>query len=235
MGGLLGILTIVDPPIALQSVPSGAAGHELPDAAGAYPRERQRVKARLRLREINQILRDALLFQDAANHVFIAARPDQRVFQRATPTTGEVRDISGDLIGHHQGQIRTGGFDFRFGLGFYVRVYRDGSFVRFVDGRGFRLLLGEAVSLLQGLHVEAVDAFDDAIKFVFQARIGVDFQIAAQEQIEGAIKVLTGGIKMTGFVVVLASSVFLFNFCNEVRDRICGRRGCRCLRPGLRR
>ena len=59
--------------------------------------------------------------------------------------------------------------DFGFGLGLDVLVDRRSEFVGFVNRRRFRLLLGKAVALLQGGKFEAVDAVEDAVKFVRQA------------------------------------------------------------------
>ena len=58
-GGFFGILAVVQPPVALQAVAGGAAGHELPHAAGAGARKRQRMKAGFGLRQVNQVLRHA--------------------------------------------------------------------------------------------------------------------------------------------------------------------------------
>ena len=62
-GGLLRVLAIVDPPVALQAVQHARAGHELPHAARACPRQRQRLETGFRLRQVNQVLRNAFFLQ----------------------------------------------------------------------------------------------------------------------------------------------------------------------------
>ena len=81
--GLLRILAVIHPPVALQAVAARPAGHELPDSTSADSRQSERVEARFGLRQVNQILRNALFLQDAANHRVVAARANQRVFERA--------------------------------------------------------------------------------------------------------------------------------------------------------
>ena len=81
--GSLGILAIVDPHVVAKPVSASPAGHKLPDAAGADPRNCQRMESGLGLREIDQILRDALLFEGGDDHVVVAARAGKSAFEDA--------------------------------------------------------------------------------------------------------------------------------------------------------
>ncbi len=219
-GRFLGILAFVHPPAALQSIAFGAAAHELPHAAGAGAGNGQGVESRFGLGQIDEFERDAFFAQDAADHVFVTPAASQSALQGAVTVVGEIVDEAGHLIGHDQRQSGAGGADFGFGFGFQVCVRGGVEVVGFVDGRGFRLLLGEAVALLQSGHFQAVGAFEDAIKFLLQAIVGAQVETAAQQLVEGGIKILFGGFEMTGAIVFLAGLIFLFHAGNQVAHGI---------------
>ena len=71
--GFFGILAVIDPPVALESVAFGAAAHELPHAAGSRSRNCQRMKTGFGLGKIDELLGYSLLPQNAVDHVFVAA------------------------------------------------------------------------------------------------------------------------------------------------------------------
>ncbi len=72
----------------------------------------------LGLRQIDQILRDAFLFQGGHDHVVVAAGAGKGALEDAASATREVGDVAGDLVGHHQRQVGVRVLDFglRFGL-----------------------------------------------------------------------------------------------------------------------
>src|SRR5271155_3237860 len=70
--GFFRVLPLVNPPGVPQSVFHAAIGHELPDASRARSREGQRLERTFRLRQINQVLRNAFLMQDSPDHFAIA-------------------------------------------------------------------------------------------------------------------------------------------------------------------
>src|SRR6202008_3538775 len=104
---------------------------------------------------------------------------------------------------------------------------RYGGLVRLVDGGRFGFLLGESISLLERLHFKAIDALDNAVEFTLQARIGIDFQIAAQQQVEGMIEILTSCLEVPGRVILLARLVLLLNLGDQVGHRVGRRRRSR--------
>ena len=77
------------------------------------------------------------------------------------------------------------------------------SFVSFVNRRGFRLLLGKTVALLQGGKFEAVDAVEDAVKLARQAVVGMEIESAAQKLVEGGVEILLGGFEVPSTIVIL--------------------------------
>src|SRR5579872_4124864 len=98
---LLRILPFINPPVALQAVSLGAAGHELPHAASSRTGERQRMESRFRLREIDQVLRNAFFLENSLNHLLIATATRQRMLEGGTSAAGEVADVSSYRIGQH--------------------------------------------------------------------------------------------------------------------------------------
>src|ERR1700733_1440703 len=170
---LLRILPVIDPPAAFESVALSAAAHELPHAASPSARNSQRMESRLRLREINQFLRNAFFPQNAPNHILVAARASQSTLQRPAPAIGKIINIAGNLVGHDQRQIRMRRLDLGLGLCLYALVNRRSSFVGLVNRSRFRLLLGKAVPLLQGGELKCIDAIENAIELALQTIIRV--------------------------------------------------------------
>ena len=123
----------------------------------------------LGLGQVDQVLRDSFFFQGAADHVFVAAGAGQGSLYGASSAIGEVADEAGYLVGHHEGQVGAGGLYFGFGFGFDLLVDCGSLLVGFVDGGWFRLLLGEAVALLQRGYFQAVDAVENAVQFLLEA------------------------------------------------------------------
>jgi hypothetical protein len=108
-GGFLGVLAVVDPHVVVKARTAAAAAHELPDAASARPRNRQRMESGLGLRQIDQILRHAFLFQSCHDHVVVAAGAGKGALEVAPSAIArEIGDVAGDLIGHHQRQVGMG-------------------------------------------------------------------------------------------------------------------------------
>ena len=71
------------------------------------------------------------------------------MFQGWSPAGGEIIDIAGHLVGHHQRQIRVRGLDFRCCFGLQVRINRIiRDRIGFINGRWFGLLLGSGIALL---------------------------------------------------------------------------------------
>ena len=60
------------------------------------------MEAGLGLRQVNQVLWDALLLQHPVNHVAIAAATNQRMLQGAATAGGEIVDVADHRVGEHQ-------------------------------------------------------------------------------------------------------------------------------------
>ena len=185
------------------------------------------------LRQKDEILRNALLLEGAADHLVVLAGAGERALDGAASAIGEVVDVASDLVGHHQRQVGVRGLDLGLGLGLHGLVDGGRAFVGLVDGRGLGLLLGESVSLLERGEFELVDAVEDAVEFGFEAIVGLEVESAAEELVEGGVEVGLGGFEMAVAIVVLAGLVFFFDAGDEVADGIDGERlFCRALRIG---
>ena len=80
---------------------------------------------------------------------------------------GEEVDIGGDVVVDHEGKIGLGGGEVGVGLGHDVGIDDEGDVAGGFGGGGFGLG-GEAVALLERLHLQAVDLVHDAVEFVLQ-------------------------------------------------------------------
>src|SRR5579872_6266632 len=214
-GGFFGILPVVKPPILLQAVCFGSASHKLPHSSCPCSGQRQWMEARLGLRQINQILRNSFIAQRLLNHRAITATARQRGLKRPTTPRREVIDITRNLIGHHQRQIRVRCLHFGFCLCLDVLIYRESGLVSLVDRCWRRFLLGEPVTLLQRLQLQAIYPIQDLIKFLLQSLVRADVQRAREQQIESAIKTFFGGFQVPGLVVLLTSLIFLLDLCDQ--------------------
>src|SRR5205807_8447248 len=76
----LGVLAFIDPPGMPKSVFLPAVGHELPDSPRPRARKRQRLERAFRLRQVDQILWQALFPQHAGNHLAITPGATQSGF-----------------------------------------------------------------------------------------------------------------------------------------------------------
>ena len=138
------------------------------------------------------------------------------MFESAASAVGEIIDIAGNLVGHHQRQVGMRTFQFGFGLGFDILVDGGRQFIGFVDRRRLGLLLGESVALLEGGGFEAIDAVEDAVQFLLQTVVRFEVESIAQELVKGGVEIELCGFKVTRLVVVLAGLVFLLYPCDQV-------------------
>ena len=83
--GFFRIAAVVDPVAAVEIVFLAARRHKLPDAARPGARNRVRLESALGLRQIDQVLRHALLREYAANHVAVAPGPVETVLDDRPP------------------------------------------------------------------------------------------------------------------------------------------------------
>ena len=134
-GGFFRVLTLIHPPIAAQSVAGGAAAHELPHTARRGAGKRQRLEARLSLRQIDEVLGHAFFAQDALDHLAIAAGADQGALDGSMAARRIEVDVAGDGIVEHQRQVRVRLLDLGFGLRLDARIDRKRHIVGFIDGR----------------------------------------------------------------------------------------------------
>ena len=220
-GRLLWVLAVIHPPVPFQTVQRARASHELPHAARARPRQRQRLKSRLRLCQVDQVLGNALLLENPRDHVAITAGAGPGALQCGpTPRAGVIVDEHRHLIVEHQRQVRLGGLDLGLGRGPDVGIDRKGDVVGFVDGRRFGAWLGETVALLQRRHFKLVDGLDNLVELALQPLVVADVEIAGQQRVERLIEVLLGRLQMVRPIVGLSGCVLLLGLRNQRLGRI---------------
>src|SRR6266536_5215569 len=148
------------------------------------------MKTRLGLGQVDQVLRHTFFAEGAPDHIFVSSGAGQGALDGAAPTVGEVIDVAGDLVGHHQGQVGVGRLDLSLRLGLDVKINRRCDLVRFVDWSGLGFLLGETIALLQGRKLQTVNSVQNAVEFVLQVIVGFKIKPAAQQLVEGGVEVL---------------------------------------------
>src|SRR5260370_37770997 len=84
--GLLGVLAFIDPPSVPKAVFLPAISYELPDPSRAGARKGQRLERAFRLRQVDQILRQALFPHHAMNHHAINPPSAQSRFHASAPS-----------------------------------------------------------------------------------------------------------------------------------------------------
>src|SRR5271163_1352989 len=101
--GFLGIAAFVNPIAALKVVLFSTIGHELPDAASAGAGNRLRLEGAFRLREINEVLRNSLFLEDAADHgVIPAGALETMLDNRASAGAGEKAEVLQNRFVHRE-------------------------------------------------------------------------------------------------------------------------------------
>src|ERR1700746_2015030 len=95
----------------------------------------------LRLRQINQVLRDAFLFQNRQHHRAVAGGARVGTLENAASAIRKVRNETRDLVGHHERQIGSRVLDVSFGLSFRASVGGRSETVGLVDGSWLSFLL----------------------------------------------------------------------------------------------
>ena len=80
------------------------------------------MKSGLSLRQINQILRNAFFLENRNHHVVVTAGAGKGTLECTPSSIGEIADVAGDLIGHHERQIGMRGFDLRLRFDLHVGI-----------------------------------------------------------------------------------------------------------------
>jgi len=72
----------------------------------------------------------------------------------------------------------------------------------------------------QAVQIQLVDARHDSIEFFAQALVGADVEVAAQQRVKGAVKILLGGVGVACLIVGEASLIFLFDADDQIGDSV---------------
>ena len=163
--GLLGILAFIDPPGVPEAVLLPSVGHELPDPPRTGARKRQRLEGAFGLRQVDQVLRQALFPQHAGDHLAITPGTPQSGFHDgAAARRLEKIEKGKHLVVHGQRQV-VGKVLSRFlGPLFQSRIDRKGHLRHFVNRRWNGGSFAEAVSGSEGLQLVGIHRVHHAVK-----------------------------------------------------------------------
>ena len=166
--GLLGIQPIVVPLGLLQSILLATKRNKLPHPRRCHVRHRARRKSALRLRQIDQLLRNALFGQNLRNHRLIATGPLEPIHQRAAAALRrKVIDKTLHRVVHHQRKLRLRQLWLQPGNRFSLGIHGQRDFADFVQRRLFEYRLLQLARA--HLQVKPVDPVDQVFEFLLQA------------------------------------------------------------------
>ncbi len=159
--GLFRILPFVDPPGMPQTVFHPAIRDELPNSACASSRQRERLERALRLRQINQVLRNSFFMQDARNHFAITARTAQTRLHNGAPARSLEKIEEGQhFVVHRKRQVMRNVLGRFLGPLFQSRIDGERHLRHFIDGRWHRRRLLKTVPFAEGLQLVSVYGID---------------------------------------------------------------------------
>src|SRR5205823_2368134 len=98
--------------------------HELPHSRRGLSRKRTRQKARFRLRQMDQFLRQTLFVQNALDQWAITSGPPQPGNESVLSTPRKIMDISENGVVDRERKLRYGGLDLFTNLGFQLGIRR---------------------------------------------------------------------------------------------------------------
>src|SRR5229473_2781968 len=163
--GLFGILAFVNPPGVAEPIFMAAVGHELPDPPRPGARKSQRLEGAFGLRQVDQILRQALFLQNAGNHLAITSGAAQSGFHDGASARRLKKIEKGEyLVVDGQRQV-VGNVFGRLLRPFFQPWINGKSHLRhFVNRRGNRGSLAEALSGPEGLQFVRIHRIDHTVK-----------------------------------------------------------------------
>src|ERR1051326_6580601 len=191
------------------------------------------MEAGFRLRQINQILWDALIFKGLANHVLVAAATHQGVLKILTSAAREIGDVAGHLVGHHQRQVGVGVFDLSFRLRFGSLIGRRSYIVGFINRSRFRGLYLLCLLLLCILLLNVLFSSLQLIEFLLQTWIRLYIYAALSEQLKRMVILGFRSFQSPSFELNLACFIFLLylshkvSHCVHFGNQVDFRLGCR--------
>ena len=215
--GFFRILPLVDPPGMPQPVLLPAIGHELPHASRARARQRQRLERAFRLRQVDQILRDAFFMQHARDHLLITAPALQPgLDNRAAARRLEEIEKRQHFVIHRQRKIVRNIFGGLLGAFLQSRIDREGHLRDFIDRRRHRRSFLKSIASAEGLQFVDVNGIDHAVKQLAQLRIAVWVVAALEHQVHGFVEIFSRRFQVPGLVVLLAGSEFRLDLGDQI-------------------
>ncbi len=215
--GFLRILTLVNPPRVTKPIFLAAVSHELPYSACAGAGKRQRLESTFRLRQIDQVLGQALFLQHAGNHLAITPRPAQPGFHDgASARRLEKIEERKHLVVYRKRQVVRDAFGGLLGPLLQPRINRKSHLRHFINGRGNSGSFAEAVSRAEGLQLVGIHGVHHAVEQLAQLGVAVGIVAALQHPVDGVVKILACGFQMTGLEILLAGGELFLDLLDQV-------------------
>ena len=203
------VLAFIDPPALLQTIFPAREGHELPHPASASLRHCLRQERALRLGQIDQVLRHALLLQDALHHCSISPSAPKSGFDDRTASRRlEIIQVRKDGIVDGEREIvrNCSNFALRAPAKVWIELLRLRN--RFlgdlIDWRGCGFLFLETVAVTESLEFVLAYGVNNAAIQVVQSRVRLNVEAARQQLVEGPIELFPRLSEVSGAKIELA-------------------------------
>ncbi len=226
---LLRIKTLIHIPIARQAI--SARRHELPHPTRATLRvQRLRLKARLRHRQVEQVLRQPLVRERFLDNRLVPPRTLQAMHHVGAERwrVREVANIPRHLIVDHQRQVRLR-LQLRLQLRRQLRVRRERQVLGVLERRLFELWR-KSIPLLQRHHLERVHGVQQVVELIRELRVVLQIHPAHQHHVDRRIKVDPRRIQPISAVVVHAAAITGLRLVDQRLRLVCIRSRSRRLR-----
>jgi len=228
--GLFRIQPVVGIACLFQPVLLAPESHELPHPRGPCAGYRARVKARFRLRQVDQLLRHALFRQDPLNHRPVPPGPLQTRYQGAVAASHEIVDVTRDRIVHRKRQLRGGGQRLFLQLVLQVGIHREGHLQNIFERGLVESLLIQVDRCAQSRQVVTVDRLNHGFQLALpRATVRLREFARLQHQVQRRIELQAG---LLGLLLLVQLAPRLHVPFGPL-DQLMGTEGCR--RSGVRR
>ena len=242
----LRVQAVVETRRLLESVLPPARLHELPHPGRLLARNGPRLEARFRLRQVDQLLGNALLVEDAPDQRPVAARALHTIDEHPPPAPGRKEvDVGKNRVGDLKGELGRGRFQLLHHLVFKRRVYRERQLRQDVFER--RLLepgLAGGVARAQFGQVEAVDGVDQFVELLIGGHPYGGVFRRGQQEVDGPVELAARGGYVPALIIGPARLVVPFRLADQNvgpaaqrrrRQRGCEARGIAQLRRRIER
>ena len=217
------VAALVHPVAPVEIVFLAAGSHELPDASRPGARNCVRLEGAFRLRQVDQVLRHALLGEHATDHVAIAPGAIETVFDNgpAARRREETQILKYGFV-HRERQIVVYSNQLGFSLRGQARIARrQRHILDFVDRRGCGRRVCFLFLVVAFDRVDLVRIHDAAqlIEELAQPGVGPRLESALQDAVYRVVEVRLRIVKIPGLVLALARVIVRLNVIDQRVNR----------------